>query len=219
MTALDVSCQACHGPAARHVAWAEELPPMAPLRDSVDRQLPALASQVEVCAPCHSRRHRISDPARRRRAVPRPLRARAAAARSVLRGRQIHDEVYVWGRSCRARCSNAASFVRTVTIRTPSRCDARATRCARSATRPSRIRASRRSRRAATTRRHHFHVPGSKGAECVACHMPERTYMQVDDRRDHSLAFRAPTSRSASERRTSAPAVTRIGTMHGRWSS
>ena len=37
---------------------------------------------------------------------------------------------------------------------------------------------------------HHHHRAGSKGASCVACHMPARNYMVVDARRDHS--FRVP---------------------------
>ena len=37
---------------------------------------------------------------------------------------------------------------------------------------------------------HHHHTPDSEGASCVACHMPARTYMVVDSRRDHS--FRVP---------------------------
>lgn len=37
---------------------------------------------------------------------------------------------------------------------------------------------------------HHFHEPESTGARCVSCHMPARTYMVVDPRRDHS--FRVP---------------------------
>ncbi|MGQ7245798.1 tetratricopeptide repeat protein [Halomonas sp. V046] len=37
---------------------------------------------------------------------------------------------------------------------------------------------------------HHHHAPDSEGAQCVSCHMPETTYMQVDPRRDHS--FRVP---------------------------
>ena len=32
---------------------------------------------------------------------------------------------------------------------------------------------------------HHLHQPDSSGAQCVNCHMPTRTYMGVDDRRDH----------------------------------
>ena len=37
---------------------------------------------------------------------------------------------------------------------------------------------------------HNFHAPGSEGAACKSCHMPERTYMGVDRRRDHG--FRVP---------------------------
>ncbi|MCF6285761.1 MAG: tetratricopeptide repeat protein, partial [Candidatus Hydrogenedentes bacterium] len=37
---------------------------------------------------------------------------------------------------------------------------------------------------------HHFHEPGTPGAQCVNCHMPDRVYMGIDARRDHS--FRVP---------------------------
>ncbi|MCO8146128.1 HEAT repeat domain-containing protein [Rhodovulum tesquicola] len=37
---------------------------------------------------------------------------------------------------------------------------------------------------------HHFHAEDSAGAQCVSCHMIERTYMGIDARRDHS--FRVP---------------------------
>ena len=37
---------------------------------------------------------------------------------------------------------------------------------------------------------HHHHEAGGAGAQCVNCHMPSRTYMQVHSRRDHS--FRLP---------------------------
>ncbi len=37
---------------------------------------------------------------------------------------------------------------------------------------------------------HHHHAMNTPGAECASCHMPERTYMVVDRRRDHS--FRIP---------------------------
>lgn len=81
---IDVSCEACHGPASRHVEWAEaargvdvsrlsaaDMGLTASLRDRRDVQwtmemprgiaarTPAPASErpeVEVCAPCHARR-------------------------------------------------------------------------------------------------------------------------------------------------------------------
>jgi tetratricopeptide (TPR) repeat protein len=40
------------------------------------------------------------------------------------------------------------------------------------------------------SREHHFHEPGTAAASCIACHMPSRIYMGVDERHDHS--FRVP---------------------------
>ena len=39
---------------------------------------------------------------------------------------------------------------------------------------------------------HTHHAPGTPGAACVACHMPTRTYMQIDVRHDHSLRIPRP---------------------------
>jgi tetratricopeptide (TPR) repeat protein len=39
---------------------------------------------------------------------------------------------------------------------------------------------------------HHFHKIGSAGSLCVNCHMPARTYMIVDRRRDHSIRLPRP---------------------------
>ena len=39
---------------------------------------------------------------------------------------------------------------------------------------------------------HHRHTVGSPGSACVDCHMPARTYMGVDDRRDHSFPIPRP---------------------------
>ena len=39
---------------------------------------------------------------------------------------------------------------------------------------------------------HHRHRPGTSAGACVDCHMPARTYMGVDDRRDHSFTIPRP---------------------------
>jgi len=39
---------------------------------------------------------------------------------------------------------------------------------------------------------HHHHKESSQGAACVNCHMPQRTYMTVDKRRDHSFTIPRP---------------------------
>ena len=39
---------------------------------------------------------------------------------------------------------------------------------------------------------HHRHIAGKPGSACVDCHMPARTYMGVDARRDHSFPIPRP---------------------------
>lgn len=39
---------------------------------------------------------------------------------------------------------------------------------------------------------HHQHAVDNEGSQCVNCHMPENTYMGVDDRRDHSFKIPKP---------------------------
>jgi predicted CXXCH cytochrome family protein len=39
---------------------------------------------------------------------------------------------------------------------------------------------------------HHHHQPGGAGAQCVDCHMPTKSYMVVDARRDHSIRVPRP---------------------------
>jgi predicted CXXCH cytochrome family protein len=42
------------------------------------------------------------------------------------------------------------------------------------------------------TSEHHHHLEGSEGAECVNCHMPQSTFMKIDDRREHSFMIPRP---------------------------
>ena len=42
------------------------------------------------------------------------------------------------------------------------------------------------------TPEHHHHPVGSTGASCVECHMPHKNYMVVDARRDHSIRIPRP---------------------------
>ena len=39
---------------------------------------------------------------------------------------------------------------------------------------------------------HHFHKIGTTASHCVECHMPTRTYMVIDARRDHSIRIPRP---------------------------
>jgi len=199
---LDVSCEACHGPASTHVAKARAKASPAEIRAALGVRLgdpepatwvfegpsgiahrtPARTSheEVETCAPCHTRRGEIGDAAVPGRPLLDGYRPALLETGLYFADGQIEDEVYEYG-----------SFLQSAMFRAGVTCsdchDPHSLRlradgnalCARCHL-PAKF----------DTPEHHFHPVGSAGAQCVACHMPARTYMVIDERRDHS--FRVP---------------------------
>jgi predicted CXXCH cytochrome family protein len=194
MAEIGVGCEACHGPGAAHAAWAADPDAdNAPKAQGLTIDLAASsAAEIEQCAGCHSRREAFAD------GNPLPgTPYQDAYAPALLRDGlyhadgQIDAEVYEYGSFLQSKMF--ARGVRCSDCHEPHALELRAegnavcTQC----------HAPSGNDRFPTLRRalyddpsHHFHPPGSQGAECRACHMPERTYMQVDGRRDHG--FRVP---------------------------
>ena len=197
--AIDVGCQACHGPGATHVEWARapDTGQRAPVDDDGGYGLTSVFSsddptpEIDTCAPCHSRREPLTSvagyggtlldhyvPARLRAGLYHP-------------DGQILDEVYVYGsfvqskmHAAGVRCSNCHE-PHSLSLRAEG--NALCTQCHRD-TAVDRFQTLEPG--SYDTPAHHFHEAGSAGAQCVNCHMPARTYMAVDPRRDHS--FRVP---------------------------
>jgi predicted CXXCH cytochrome family protein len=193
---IDVGCQACHGPGEAHVRWAEALAGAAAPEAADDGLVVHFDAadargEIETCAPCHSRRHRIRSEERPGRPlldgyVPATLREGLYHADG-----QIDGEVYVYGSFAQSRmyqrgvrCTDCHD-PHDLTLREEG--NALCTRCHQQQPDP---RFPTLARKTYDGPAHHFHPAGSEAARCVACHMPARTYMEVDPRRDHS--FRVP---------------------------
>jgi predicted CXXCH cytochrome family protein len=203
---INVSCEACHGPGSGHNAWAAKEAAvqaqdstrgldvslderhgvswhMDPETGTAQRSTARNGTtEIQVCAQCHSRRAAIASDYVPGHAFMDAYRPALLTEQLYYSDGQIKDEVYVFGSFIQSRMFHAGVTCsdchdpHTLQLRAPGDqvclgCHA-ADRFASEA--------------------HHFHEPGSKGARCVECHMPETTYMVVDPRRDHSMRIPRP---------------------------
>ncbi len=148
----------------------------------IAKRNPPLAARTELnaCAPCHSRRSTLAEGVLPDQPLTSGYRPSLLEEDLYHADGQILGEVYEYGSFLQSRMHAAGVACSDChdphSLKLNAEPDAVCARCHL----PSRFDAP----------DHHHHEAGSEGASCVACHMPARTYMVVDPRRDHS--FRVP---------------------------
>lgn len=202
-SALNVSCEACHGPASRHVDWAGQGKAPAPNDDKglvvklesrwreawrfpapdarfAQRDRPAGDTLMNVCWACHARRSTLAEGGLPGRPLEETHRPALLMQPAYYADGQQREEDYTWGSFRQSRMYSKG--VTCLDCHEPHALKLRAegnalcTRCHQAAV--------------FDTGRHHFHKAGSTGAQCLDCHAPKRNYMVIDGRHDHS--FRLP---------------------------
>lgn len=196
---IDVACEACHGPGAAHVNWAKGERsgrngltvqfderkgahwPLDPVTGNAKRSHPRTsAKELETCGVCHSRSTKIAEPWRPGQSLlqahvptllyPGLFEADGKSLDEVYNYAPFRQsKMFVAGVSC-SDCHDPHS------LKLRAEGDGVCLQCHDGA------------KFAAAS--HHHHADGSAGSRCVSCHMPVKTYMEVDPRHDH--AFRIP---------------------------
>jgi len=203
---INVGCEACHGPASHHVAWAAKTGEwqrfdgpgkgfavslderkgvewaMSPSGTAARSQARKTSKEIEVCAACHARRQQFSDDLTGTHKFLDAFRPALLEPGLYHVDGQQHDEVYNYASFLESRMHAAGVTCsdchnsHTLKLRAPG--NAVCAQCHSPAT--------------FDTPAHHHHPAGSKGAECAACHMPTTTYMVIDPRHDHSMRIPRP---------------------------
>jgi tetratricopeptide (TPR) repeat protein len=203
---IDVSCEACHGPASDHVAWARKKGdwqalsanegltialderkgvawPIDPASGNARRRLARQSErEIEMCARCHARRGEIHEDYVHGQPVGDDYRVALLDEDHYFPDGQIKEEDYEYGSFSQSRMFHAGV--------TCSDCHEPHSSRLRAA--GNGVCAQCHSAQKYDSPSHHFHKAGSAGARCVECHMPTRTYMVVDARRDHSIRIPRP---------------------------
>jgi len=180
---INVTCESCHGPGSKHneLMNSSEYKNGKPVENSgllyAKNSNPQL--QLNTCAPCHARKSDIAQKFIDSNEIMDNLIPQIISNDFYFGDGQIRDEDYEYGSFAQSKMFN--KNVRCSNCHNPhsGKLVAVGNNLCLSCHTPN-----------YNSKEHHFHKINTEGAQCISCHMPVKTYMGNDHRRDHS--FRIP---------------------------
>ncbi|QEY74864.1 tetratricopeptide repeat protein [Pseudomonas denitrificans (nom. rej.)] len=195
---LGVGCQACHGPASKHLEWAQKPDGNAARGFDVPLQNASQSTIVETCARCHARRAPLGDGYQNNhRFMDDYLPSTLTRELYEIDGK-IKDEVFEWGSFTQSKMF--AKGVQCTDCHNPHSGELKAPgngvclQCHNTAGKAVRPQIDGKGLQAKNydSPEHTHHQPGTPGAQCTSCHMPGRYYMVNDYRHDHGFTLPNP---------------------------
>lgn len=203
---INVSCESCHGPASRHIVWANQSSKPFTQNDakgltvdlqsrwreawkfpSVDakfaqRDRPASDELMNTCWACHARRATLAEGRLPGLPLEDSHRPALLTQPTYYADGQQREEDYIWGSFRQSKM-----FQKGVTcmdchephaLRLRAEGNAVCARCHNAAT--------------FNNSSHHHHQTDSEEGRCIECHAPKQNYMVIDGRHDHSFCLPRP---------------------------
>jgi len=201
---ISVGCEACHGPASRHVSLAQAAARggrepasggltvtfderrgaawvIDPATGNAARSVPrTTGKELDVCAQCHARRGQFSRDYRPGAPFTDHYLPALLSPGLYHADGQQRDEVFDWGSFLSSRMHDKGVTCGDCHDPHGGKLHANGNAVCAQCHAAAKYDAP----------AHHFHAAGGAGAACTACHMQTETYMVVDPRHDHS--FRIP---------------------------
>ena len=174
---INVSCEACHGPAGAHMNWAALDNPVG------DTMIVSLGwervEQFNQCAGCHARRVKLTEVMKPNVAFDDQFRLQTISSEFYHPDGQIREEDYVFG-----------SFTQSKMFHNGVKCSNCHNAHSMELVYQGNLLCMQCHEVKYNAKEHHFHELETEGAQCIECHMTGALFMVNDFRRDHS--FRNP---------------------------